>query len=80
MPFVFFCSAHFFEDILTDLKLKAYSGDVQRIERALEDKCDWDFAHTLSEKLPKYAKTEDLYILHDSLKNFKENIVNNLFI
>jgi hypothetical protein len=63
---------NFMEDILTDLKLKAYAGDVHRLERAMEDKSSWDALNALDEKMKQKASNSELAEVKHRLEEAKQ--------
>lgn len=66
-------------DILTDLKLKAYTGDLNRVERQLDTKCSNATASDLAAQLKLAAKNEDLVLTQEDFFSFKENVTKNYF-
>lgn len=68
---------NFVDDLVTDIKLKAYSGDVIRLERLLEEKCSISYARELSDKFHKYAKIEDCNILANNIQTLKSKTEND---
>lgn len=66
-------------DILTDLKLKAYSGDLNRLERQLDTKCSNATALDLANQLTLKAKSEDLQATQLDLNNLKDLINSQFF-
>lgn len=71
---------NFIDDLIIDLKLKAYHGDVQRLERILEEKCSWDYAINITKQLGTFAKTDDISEVQTDLNSFKEKIVAEYFL
>jgi hypothetical protein len=66
-------------DILTDLKLKAYNGDLNRLERQLDTKCSNATANELAAQLKLAANAEDLEKTQIELNSFKEAVFKNYF-
>jgi chromosome segregation ATPase len=64
----------FLDDILTDLRLKAYQGDLEKVSRSLEDKCSWDFAQDILNKTRSFATTSTLESLQTVHEQFKEKV------
>lgn len=65
---------NFVDDIVTDLKLKAYHGDVQRLDRVLEEKCPWEYAIGIMKSLGDLAKISQLKVLEKHLEVFKGKV------
>jgi hypothetical protein len=65
---------NFLDDILTDLKLKCYKGDLEALARVVDDKCSWDFSIDLANQIKTLAKIDDLKDLQQSFNDFKKTI------
>lgn len=66
-------------DILTDLKLKAYTGDLNRLERLMDTKCSNATATELANQLALMAKSEELKATRVDLNSLKELIDSQYF-
>jgi hypothetical protein len=64
----------FLDDILTDLKLKAYNGDLIRVEKTLESKCSIVIVNDLASQVKLMCKAEDLHNTQSVLKKFQEKV------
>ena len=63
-------------DIMTDVKLKAYSADMNRIERQVDTKCSLNMANELASQLKLMAKADDLNTTRLSITYLKDEIEN----
>lgn len=75
MNFTEICKMRLFlDDILTDLRLKAYQGDLEKVSRALEDKCSWDFAQEILNKTKSFATHSNFESLQQLHEQFKDKV------
>lgn len=65
---------NFVDDLAADIKLKAYNGDIYRLERLLEEKCSLTYAQELFNKFHRYAKIEDCNILANNIQSLKSKV------
>ena len=61
----------FLSDIVTDLKLKAYTGDLNRLERLLDGKFPASTGNELVEQMKLRAKHEDLVKTQEEINDFQ---------
>lgn len=66
-------------DIGADLKLKAYIGDVNRVERQLETKCSLNMVNDLAAQIKLKATKEELEVTNRSINMLREDIEQEYF-
>ena len=67
----------FLSDIVTDLKLKAYTGDLNRLERLLDGKFPASTGNELVEQMKLRAKHEDLVKTQEEINDFQNFVQEN---
>ena len=63
-----------FEDIITDLRLKAYQGDLDKANRELDNKCSLRLAEDLINSIKSLVTNTQFQTLGQSLEDFKEKV------
>lgn len=64
-----------FEDILTDLRLKAYQGDLERANREISEKCSIKTAEEIQNTLKTLTTNTQFKALQQALDEFKDKVV-----
>lgn len=64
-----------FEDILTDLRLKAYQGDLDKANREIDEKCSNQVVEDMLNTMKNLVTTAQYQNLTQSLEDFKEKVV-----
>lgn len=69
----------FISDMMIDLKLKAYNGDLNRVERILDTKCSNGTANELVEKIRNCAKSDEMVAVQGFMKDLEKRIEEEFF-